>query len=281
MPRLRRYRVLFNPQRQGECGCDCLLKIIKRRTTPSERRSIRRTAAYCIMMAYEQDRSILGHPVRHLVHSLEMTSYEYGQALRQGLWASPMDLALLAEFYDLTFTFHLGHNAYMIGNRPDTHHLLLKNGHYLLVRPRSPTALTTRPTSASSPRTRGGGRGQARGQAKPKAKPAPKRQLINLYARPGAQGQRRYRLRSPPRSPSPQPAPQSPPEQPIDLEQQQEHDDEPSLRSVSPTMTFSTQIERERQHQREQQPDLCISSSDESTDRSDEDGDLNIYCSPA
>ena len=99
IPRLRRYRVLYNPRQQGECGYDCLLKIMKRRTTPSERRSIRRTAAYCIMVAYEQDRTILGHPVRHLVHSLEMTSYEYGQAIRQGLWASPMDLALLAEYY--------------------------------------------------------------------------------------------------------------------------------------------------------------------------------------
>ena len=279
MPRLRRYRVLFNPRRQGECGYDCLLRMMKRRTTPSERRSIRRMAAYCSMMAYEQDRNILGHSVRHLVHSLEMTSYEYGLAVRQGLWASPMDLALLADFYDLTFTFHLGGKAYMIGNRPDAHHLLLKNGHYLLVRPRC-SSLITRTTRVSSPRTRGGGRGQARGQAKPKAKPAPKRHPINLYARPGAQGQRRYRLRSPPRSPTPQPEPPSPPEQPIDLEQHQ-HDDQPPLRSVSPTMTFSTQIERERQHQRAQQPDCCISSSDDTTDRSDEDDDLNIYRSPA
>ena len=46
-------------------------------------------------------------------------------------------------------------------------------------------------------------------------------------------------------------------------------------------MTFSSQIERERQHQRAQQPDCCISSSDDESDRSDEDEDLNIYRSPA
>ena len=39
-PRYRRYRILYNPQKQGECGYDCLLKIMKRRTTASERRSI-------------------------------------------------------------------------------------------------------------------------------------------------------------------------------------------------------------------------------------------------
>ena len=197
-----------------------------------------------------EDRTILDHSVRHLVHSMGMSAQEYGQALKQGLWASPMDLSLLAEYYDLTCALHLEATTYMIGNHLGQHHLLLKDGHYLLVKPRR----TTRTQSSyRCPMSRGGGRGQARGQAKARPKPAPKRQIPNQYARPGVQVQRRYRLRSPPRSPSLQPAPVSPPAQPIDLEQQQQQEPMSPARTVSPTMTFSTQIERERQHQMEQQ----------------------------
>ena len=172
----------------------------------------------------------------------------------------------------------------MIGQLPHKHHILLSKGHYLLVEPKkSYTKLG--PTLGAS-HQRGAGRGQARGHARGKAKPAAKRGLVNLYARPAVPGRRNFRLRSPPRSPSPQPPPSPPSPNVVDLKQQlPPHAPE---RSVSPTMTFSAQVERERRYQQEQggaggQPEDAydVSSSDEPTDRSDEDGDLNVYNSLA
>ena len=94
MPRRRTYRILYNPKAQGECGFDCILRIMKRRPTPFDRKAIRKVAAHSILWAYDNDLPVIGQSVRQLVYSIGLTSFEYAQSLQQGMWASPMDLSL-------------------------------------------------------------------------------------------------------------------------------------------------------------------------------------------
>ena len=124
----------YDPDKEGECGYQCLLKIAGKSTKDESIAWLRRMIADKVHEARMVNRKIAGIEVHDYIAERGLTLKAYEAEVRGGLWASALELQLGAEVLGITAGLRMGGKYILIGEkRNPIYDIVMRGKHFILM----------------------------------------------------------------------------------------------------------------------------------------------------
>ena len=136
--RPRSCRVIFNLSAAGDCAFEAMLMCAGLKRSLKMRTCLRKRVAESVQDAVTNNECILGVSPTPYIEQMNMTGEKYAEAFRAGLWASKLEVACMVKQLKtpVKLSLHKGHMEALGECKTSTPTLMLRDGHYILVKMR-------------------------------------------------------------------------------------------------------------------------------------------------